>query len=76
MEQYSLVQPYQSSYLVNGPTNEEYARLSHNANINTQYDCTQHPHSHNSTPVSPDSQYSNLSNKRSDKSTIKKTTGQ
>ena len=95
MEQYSLVQQYQSSYLVNGPSNEEYARLNHNVHTSTQlYDHTQHPHSHTSTPIppmystlptngnmtshisSPDSQYSTLSNKTSDKLTIKKTTGQ
>ena len=95
MEQYSLVQQYQSSYLVNGPSNEEYARLNHNVHASTQhYDHTQHPHSHTSTPIppmystlptngnmtshisSPDSQYSTLSDKISDKLTIKKTTGQ
>ena len=59
MEQYSLVQQYQSSYLVNGSSNEEYTRLNHNIHVimNTQvYDCTQHPHSHTST-----SRYSMLS---------------
>ena len=95
IEQYSLVQQYQSSYLVNGPSNEEYTRLDHNVHDSTQlYDHTQHPHSHTSTPIppmystlpingdmtshisSPDSQYSILSNKTSDKLTIKKTTGQ
>ena len=95
MEQYSLVQPHQSSYLVNGSSNEEYAKLNHNVHASTQlYDHTQHPHSHTSTPIppmystlptngnitshisSPDSQYSTLSNKTSDISTIKKTTGQ
>ena len=95
MEQHSLVQQYQSSYLVNGPSNEEYTRLDHNVDASTQvYNCTQHPHSHTSTPIppmystlptngnmtsyisSPDSQYSTLSNKTSDKLTIKKTTGQ
>ena len=95
MEQYSLVQQYQSSYLVNGPSDEEYARLNHNLHSSTQlYDHIQHPHSHTSTPIppmystlptnddmtsyisSPDSQYSTLSNKTSDKLTIKKTTGQ
>ena len=95
MEQYSLVQQYQSSYSVNGPSNEEYARLDHNVHASTQlYDHTQHPHSHTSTPIppmystlptngnmtshisSPDSQYSTLSNKTSDKLIIKKTTGQ
>ena len=94
MEQYSLIQPHKSSYSMNGPSNEEYARLNHNLSVSTQlYDCTQHPHSHTSTPIppmystlptngdmtshisSPDSQYSTLSNKTSDKSTIKKTTG-
>ena len=92
MEQYSLVQQYQSSYLVNGSSNEEYARLNHNVHTSTQlYD---HPHSHTSIPIppmystlptngdmtshisSPDSQYSTLSNKTSDKLTIKKRTGQ
>ena len=95
MEQYSLVQQYQSSYLVNGPSNEEYTRLNNNVHASTQlYDHTQHPHSHTSTPIppmystlptngdmtshisSPDSQYSTLSNKTSDKLTIKKRTGQ
>ena len=94
MGQYSLVQQYQSSYLVNGPYNEEYAQLNHNVHASTQlYDRTQHPHSYTSTPIppmystlptngnmtshisSPDSQYSTLSNKTSDKLTIKKTTG-
>ena len=93
--QYSLVQQYQSSCLVNGTSNEEYTRLDHNVHASTQlYDHTQHPHSHTSTPIppmystlptngnitsyisSPDSQYSTLSNKTSDKLTIKKTTGQ
>ena len=74
------------------PSNEECIRLIH---ASTQlYECTQHPHSHTSTPIppmystlptngnmtsyisSPDSQYSTLSNKTSDKLTIKKTTGQ
>ena len=92
--QYSLVQQYQSSYLVNGSSNDENARLNHNVHASTQlYDHTQHPHSHTSTPIppmystlptngnmtsyisSPDSQYSTLSNKTSDKLTIKKTTG-
>ena len=92
--QYSLVQQYQSSYLVNGSSNEEYTRLNHNVHATTQlYDHTQHPHSHISTPIppmystlptngnmtsyisSPDSQYFTLSNKTSDKLTIKKTTG-
>ena len=92
MEQYSLIQQYQSSYLVNGPTNEEYARLNHNVHASIQvYDHTEHPHSHTSTPMystvptngnttnhvsSPYSQYSTLSNKTSDKLTTKKTTGQ
>ena len=95
MEQYSLVQQYQSSYLVNGSSDEEYTRLSRNVHTSTQlYGHTQHPHSHTSTPIppmystlptnanmtshisSPDSQYSTLSNKTSDKLTIKKTTGQ
>ena len=95
MEQYSLVQQYQSSYLVNGPSNEEYTRLSHNVHASIPVDnYTQHPHSHTSTPIppmystlptngnmtshisSPDSQYSSLSNKTSDKLSIKKTTGQ
>ena len=95
IEQHSLVQQYQSSYLENGSSDEEYTRLNHNVYDSTQlYDHTQHPHSHTSTPIppmystlptngnmtshisSPDSQYSTLSNKTSDKSTIKKTTGQ
>ena len=82
-------------YLVNGQSNEEYARLNDNVHVSTQlYDHTQHPHSHTITPIppmystlptngnmtsyisSPDSQYSTLSNKTSDKLTIKKTTGQ
>ena len=54
MEQYSLVQQYQSSYLVNGSSNEEYTRLNHNVHTSTQlYDRTQHPHSHTSTPIPP-----------------------
>ena len=54
VEQYSLVQQYQSSYLVNGQSNDEYARLNHNVNANTQlYNHTQHPHSHTSTPILP-----------------------
>ena len=91
IEQYSLVQLYSE----NGSSNEEYTRLNHNVHDSTQLcDCTQHPHSHTSTPIppiystlptngdmtshisSPDSQYSTLSNKTSDKLTIKKTTGQ
>ena len=95
MEQYSLVQQYQSSYLVNGPSSKEYTRLNYNVHGSTQlYDHTQHPHSNTSTPIppmystlptngdmtshisSPDRQYSTLSNKTSDKLTIKKTTGQ
>ena len=92
MGQYSLVQQYQSSYLVNGPSDEEYARLNHNVHVSTQlYDRTQHPHSHTSTPIppmystngnmtsyisSPDSQYSTLSNKTNDKLTINNKTGQ
>ena len=95
MEQYCLVQQYQSSYLVNGPSNEEYTRLNNNIHASIPIDnYTQHPHSHTSTPIppiystlptngdmtshisSPDSQYSTLSNKTNDKSTIKKTTGQ
>ena len=36
MEQYSLVQQYQSSYLVNGQSNEEYTRLNHNVHASTQ----------------------------------------
>ena len=95
MEQYSLVQPHQSSYLVNGLSDEEYIRLNHNVHPSTQvYYHTQHPHSHTSTSIppmystlptnvettshisSPDSQYSTLSNKTSDKTTIKKTTSQ
>ena len=96
MEQYSLVQQYQSSYSENGPSNEEYARLNHNVRASSTQlnDHTQHPHSHTSTPIppmystlpingnmtshisSPDSQYSTLSNKTSDKLTIKKTTSQ
>ena len=47
MEQYSLVQQYQSSYLVNVPSDEEYTRLNHNVPASTQlYNYTQHPHSH------------------------------
>ena len=54
MEQYSLVQQYQSSYLVNGPSNEEYAKLNHNVYTSIQlYYCTQHPHSHTLTPIPP-----------------------
>ena len=54
VEQYSLVQQYQSSYLVNGPSNEEYTRLNYNIHSSTQlYDHTQHPHSHISTPIPP-----------------------
>ena len=54
IEQYSLVQPYQSSYLVNGSSNEKYAKLNHNVHASTQlYDHTQHPHSHTSTPIPP-----------------------
>ena len=94
MEQHSLIQQYQSSHFVNGPSNEEYTRLNHNVHVSTRvYDYSQHPHSHISTPIppmystlptngnmtsyisSPDSQYSTLSNKTSDKLTIKKTTG-
>ena len=90
-----IIEQYQSLYLVNGPSNDEYSRLSHNVHASTQlYDCTQHPHSHTSIPIppmystlstngdmiscisSPESQYSTLSNKTSDKLTIKKTTGQ
>ena len=45
IEQYNLVQQYQSSYLVNGPSNEEYIRLNHNVHGSTQfYDHTQYPH--------------------------------
>ena len=41
-------------YLVNGPSNEEYARLNHNVHTSTQiYDHTQHPHSHITTPIPP-----------------------
>ena len=95
MDQISLVQQYQSSYLVNRSSNEEYSRLNHNIHAGTQpYDHIQHPHFHTSTSIppmystlpsngnmtshisSPDSQYSTLSNKTSDKSTIKITTGQ
>ena len=54
IEQYSLVQLYQSLYLVNGPSNEEYVRLNHNVHVSTQlYDCTQYPHSHTSIPIPP-----------------------
>ena len=54
IEQYSLVQQYQSSYLVNRSFNEECIRLNHNVHVSTQvYDCTQHPHSHTSTPIPP-----------------------
>ena len=54
MEQYSLVQQYQSSYLVNGPSDEEHARLSHNIHASIPVDnYTQHPHSHTSTPIPP-----------------------
>ena len=54
MEQYSLIQQYQSSYLVNGSSDEEYTRLNYNVHASTQlYDRTQHPHSHTSTPIPP-----------------------
>ena len=96
MEQYSLVQQYQSSYSETRPSNEEYIGISHNVHVSIQLnDHTKHPHSHTSTPIppmystlppnngditshisSPDSQYSTLFNKTSDKLTIKKTTGQ
>ena len=40
--------------LINGPSNEEYARLNHNVHASIQlYDHTQHPHSHTSTPIPP-----------------------
>ena len=52
MEQYSLVQQYQSLYLVNGSSNKEYTRLNHNIHAQ-HYDHTQHPHSHTSTPIPP-----------------------
>ena len=49
MEQYSLVQQYQSPYLVNGSSNEKYTRLIHNVHASIQlYDCTKHSHSHTS----------------------------
>ena len=52
--QCSLMQQYQSSYSENGSSNEEYTRLNHNVHDSTQlYDCTQHPHSHTSTPIPP-----------------------
>ena len=73
MGQFTLVQQYQSSYLVNGPSNEEYARLNHNVHVSTQLTTNGNMTSYIS---SPDSQYSTLSNKTSDKLTIKKTTGQ
>ena len=54
IEQYSLVQQYQSSYSKNGPSNEKYARLNHNVYASTQlYDHIQHPHSHTSIPIPP-----------------------
>ena len=56
MEQYSLVQQYQSPYLVNESSNEEYTRLNHNVHViwsTKVYYRTQHPHSHTSTPIPP-----------------------
>ena len=45
MEQYSLVQQYHSSCLVNGPSNEECTRCDHNVHTSTQLnDHTQHQH--------------------------------
>ena len=50
MEQQCLVQQHSE----NGPSNEEYIRLSHNVHVSIQvYDHTQHPHSHTSTPIPP-----------------------
>ena len=88
IEQYSLIRQYSE----NASYNEEYAKFNHNIHASTQvYNCTRHHHFHTSTPIqptlptngdttshisSPDSQYSTLSNKTSDKLTIKKTTGQ
>ena len=36
MEQYSLVQQYQSLYSKNGSSNEEYAKFRHNVHASTQ----------------------------------------
>ena len=42
------------SYLVNGPSNEEYTRLIHNIHASIQlYDHTLYPHSHTSTLIPP-----------------------